>query len=63
MIVAGLHEDIEDGAILIDGAPQVVDGAIDREEHLVKMPRITRTRSVAAQCWMSTRTAGVLPQQ
>ena len=49
MIVAGLHEDIVDGAILIDGAPQVVDGAIDGEEHLVKMPRIVRTRSVAAQ--------------
>ncbi len=34
MIVAGLHEDIEDGAILIDGAPQVVDGAVDMDEHL-----------------------------
>src|SRR5262245_48714713 len=37
-----LHQDIQDLTILIDGPPQIVTLAIDRDEHLVHTPRVAQ---------------------
>jgi hypothetical protein len=36
-------------ALLIDRPPQVVPCAIDREKHLVQMPRVARTGTPAPE--------------
>src|SRR6476620_9003590 len=38
-----LHEHVEDHAILIDGAPEIMRDAVDLEEHLVQMPFVSGT--------------------
>jgi hypothetical protein len=38
-----LHQDIEDGTVLIDGAPQIVLFAVDAENDFIEVPRITRS--------------------
>ena len=48
-IAAGLRQDIEDFAVLIDGSPEVVLLAIDGKEHLVRGSRVTRARASTAQ--------------
>jgi hypothetical protein len=49
LVPPALHQDIENMAILIDGAPQIVTGAVDREEHCIEMPLVARSRTPAAQ--------------
>ncbi len=39
-ISSRLHEDVEDVAVLIDGAPQILSAALQRHEQFVEMPRI-----------------------
>ena len=48
-IAAGLRQDIEDFAVLIDGSPEVVLLTIDGKEHLVGGSRVTRARASTAQ--------------
>jgi putative NIF3 family GTP cyclohydrolase 1 type 2 len=39
-----LDQDIQDVAVLIDCTPEVMEAAIDLEEHLVEVPRVARPR-------------------
>ena len=48
-IPAALHQDVEHGAVLVDGAPEVVPFAADAEEHLVEMPFAPGSRPPSAQ--------------
>ncbi len=48
-IPTALHQDIEDGAVLIHGPPEVVLHAVDADEHLVEVPRIARAGALATQ--------------
>src|SRR5690348_7683475 len=41
-IPLGLHENIDDGALLIDGTPEIILHAIDLQEHLVQEPLISQ---------------------
>jgi hypothetical protein len=41
-IAAALHQDIGHGAILIDGAPETVQLALDPDKHLIEVPLVTR---------------------
>src|SRR5574340_150137 len=45
----GLDQDVKDVAVLVHGAPQVVAFAVDPDEHLVHMPRVTRSGPPPAQ--------------
>jgi hypothetical protein len=40
-IAPGLDEDIEHNAILIDGAPEILQHALDPNEHLVRVPLVS----------------------
>ena len=42
LVPAALHENIQDVAVLIHRAPQIVTLLIDREEDLIQMPFVTR---------------------
>src|SRR4051795_346057 len=33
-----LHQDVQHGAVLVNSTPQVVDPAVDPDEHLVEVP-------------------------
>jgi hypothetical protein len=44
-----LHQDIKDIAVLVDGAPQVVAFAIDRQKDLIEVPLVARSGTSAAQ--------------
>ena len=35
-----LHQDVNDVAVLIDGTPEVLQLAVDSDEHFVQIPRI-----------------------
>jgi len=48
LIPAALDQDIEDGAVLVDGAPQVVRHPVDADEYLVKVPLVARSRAAPA---------------
>jgi len=48
-IPAALHQDGEDGAVPIHGAPQLVLHAVAGDEDLVEMPRIARAWALATQ--------------
>jgi hypothetical protein len=48
-VAAALHQDIEHDAMLIDGAPQVVQHALDPDENLIQMPFVARARPTPAQ--------------
>src|SRR5699024_7692062 len=43
-----LHQNVQDGAVLIDGPPQVLPLTID-DEHLVEMPLVPRLRAATPQ--------------
>jgi hypothetical protein len=43
-----LHQNIQDDAMLIDGAPQVVLHASDADEHFVEVPGVSWPRSSPA---------------
>jgi hypothetical protein len=49
LVPAALYEDIEDVAVLIHGPPEIMAFLVDREEHLIQMPRVTRPRTPALQ--------------
>jgi hypothetical protein len=42
-MATALDEDIEDVPVLVNGAPQVVTLAVNREEDLIEMPRVARS--------------------
>ena len=42
-----LHEDVEDYAALIHGAPQVMLNTLDPDEHLIEVPLVSRPRTAA----------------
>ena len=42
-------EDVEDVAVLVDGPPQMLPTAVDRQEHLVEMPFVGGAFPAAAQ--------------
>jgi hypothetical protein len=48
-IAAWLYQDIEHLAVLIDGAPQILQLAIDRQVDFIKMPAIPRARRAGPQ--------------
>src|SRR6185436_3767280 len=39
-VAARLHQDVEHVAVLVDRAPQIMSGAVDRHEHLVEVPLV-----------------------
>ena len=48
-VSAWLDQDVEDVAVLVDGPPQVVTTAGDRQEHLVEVPLVAGSGLAAAQ--------------
>lgn len=48
-VVAALHQDIQDGVVLIHRLLQVVPLAIDCQKHFVEMPLVARMRMLATQ--------------
>ena len=44
-----LNEDVEHDPVLIHGAPKIVLHALDPDEHLIKVPLVTGSRTTAAQ--------------
>jgi len=48
-VAAALLQDIEHDAMLIDGAPQVVQLALDPDEDLIQMPFVARARPTPSQ--------------
>jgi hypothetical protein len=48
-VPAALHQDIQDVPMLINGAPQIVRLAIDREKDFVEVPCIARSSASATQ--------------
>ncbi len=42
LVPATLHQDIQHGALLIDGSPQVVPLPVDLEEHFIQVPLVAR---------------------
>jgi len=42
-------QEVEDGAVLVDGAPQVVRRAVDGHAHLVEVPLVARSRASATE--------------
>jgi hypothetical protein len=56
-ISAALHENVEDETFLIDGAPEPMSPAPDRNHNLVQLPFVATRRSPA------TNAAGILPTE
>ena len=48
-VPARLDQDVEDVAVRVDGPPQILPTAVDRQEHLVEMPRVAGSGLAAAQ--------------
>src|SRR5450631_442973 len=48
LVSTGLYENIEDAAILVNGAPQILQATVDLEVHLVKMPRVAKLPTSSA---------------
>ena len=44
-----LHQNVDDGALLIDGTPEIMLHAVDAQKHLVQMPSVARLWSPSAQ--------------
>ncbi len=40
-IAPALHQNIEYGAVLVDGPPEIVDLSLDSDEHFIGVPMIT----------------------
>ena len=48
-IAARSDQDVEDVAVPVDGPPQILPTAVDRQEHLVEMPLVAGSGLAAAQ--------------
>ena len=48
-IAALLHQDVEHFSALINRAPQIDELAVDLAEHLIEMPRVSRTAPSATK--------------
>ena len=57
----GLYENIEDTAILVDGALQILQATVDLEVHLVKMPRVAKLSTSSANAFGVVSTELVAP--
>src|SRR5450631_4803531 len=55
LVSTRLYENIEDTAILVNGAPQILQAPVDLEVHLVKMPRVAKLSTSSANAF------GVVP--
>ena len=44
-----LHQHVQDVAVLVDRAPQVMGDPVDLHEQLIKVPLVTRARATSAQ--------------
>ena len=55
-IPAGLDQDVEHVAVLVDGPPQVVDRAVDAGEDFVEVPFVAGSGLTAAQARTRVRT-------
>ena len=60
-IAAGLNQDIEHNAILINGAPEIMLHALYPDEDFVHMPLVARLRPAAAQAVSKTGGEFVAP--
>jgi hypothetical protein len=49
LVPPALHQDIEDMAVLIDGPPQIMPRAINREEHPVQVPLVAGSGTPAPE--------------
>ena len=56
-----LHEDDEDVTVLVDCAPQILLATLDRDEHLVEMPRVSHPTAPAPQLPGVDRTEPLAP--
>ena len=48
-IAAALHQDVEDHAVLIHGAPEIARLALDADEDLIEVPLVTGPRPAATE--------------
>jgi hypothetical protein len=48
-VAAALHQDIEHSPVLIHGPPEIMALPIDREEHFIQVPLVTRLRASASE--------------
>ena len=55
VVPTGLHEDVEDVTVLVDGAPQILAPTRNGDEEFVEMPRVTQpvpaTPQTASIAW------------
>ncbi len=49
LVPATLDQDVQHIAILVHGSPQIMLFAIDLDEHLIEVPFVTGSRTLAAQ--------------
>jgi hypothetical protein len=49
LVAAALHENIEHVTILIDGAPEIMPRAVDREQDLIQVPLVARLGAPATE--------------
>jgi hypothetical protein len=49
LVAAALHQDIEHRPVLIHGPPEIMALPIDREEHFIQVPLVTRLRASASE--------------
>jgi hypothetical protein len=49
LIAAALHQNVEHVVVLVDGTPQVMALAIDRQEDFIQMPFVSRARPSVLQ--------------
>ena len=47
-VPARLDQDVEDVAVPVDGPPQILPTAVDRQEHLVEVPLVAGSGLAAA---------------
>ena len=59
LVAMGLHQDIEDAAVRINGTPQILQSTTELDEHLVQMPGIAQLSASGAvpsiQCIVQQR--------
>src|SRR4029079_1075347 len=48
-VPARWDQDVEDVAVLVDGPPQILPTAVDRQQHLVEVPLVAGSGLAAAQ--------------
>jgi hypothetical protein len=44
LVLPGLHEDIQDVVVLVDGAPKILALALNRHGNLIEEPTVTERR-------------------